>query len=200
MIKKYLPRIFIIVGGYILFRFPAGLLEDWIIGKVEKQMETNGISFFILWVLPLLGAIGLLAIVGWVWGFIKEIQIKARDEYQPRSPTAIIGMVGSVSLLHGETGGLKWHFNTNDKKDYLLEAPVPIQSVRFTKPTDIIIKRDALLPIMVDCESNPLKRIRNKIFSVPKPQISVKRFTEKGIIFDEENTDGTDISLEFYPK
>lgn len=53
------------------------------------------------------------------------------------------------------------------------------------------------LPAFVPCERKILRRLRNWILGIPTPRIVVKSFTDKGIIFDEENTDGTEVIVEF---
>lgn len=170
-------------------------------GEVLKQMENRGVSFFIIWILPLLAMIGLIAIVYWLRELFKETQIKMAGEYQPQNSgiRAEMIMSASISSILGRAGGLKYELNTNNNKDFLLEAKVPIQAARFTKPRDIVVRPEHL-PIMIECENSFWKRMRNKILSVPAPRIIVKRFTEKGLIWDEENTTGTDITIEFYPK
>ena len=134
-------------------------------------------------------ALGLLLL----WLAVRE-HLKAAKEYQPQKKAGVV-----ASAIVGRTGGLKFELNTNNKKDWLLETKVPIQSARFTKPRDIVV-RPEYLPIIIECEDSPWKRMRNKILSIPTPRIIVKRFTEQGIIWDEENTNGTDIMIEFYPK
>ena len=133
-------------------------------------------------------ALGILL----VWLAVRE-HLKVAKEYQPQKP----GVAACVII--GRTGGLKFELNTNNKKERLLEAKVPIQSARFTKPRDIVVRPEDL-PIMIECENSFWKRMRNKILSMPTPRIIVKRFTEQGIIWDEESTNGTDITIEFYPK
>jgi len=199
--KKYLPPIVATIIIYFALHFPAGLLENWIMAEVLEQAENKIASFFIIWVLPLLVTIGLIAIVIWTWGLVKEMRIRATNEYQPQEiGTANLVLKGHrPSIIVGKAGGLKFELNTNNKKDFVLEAKVPVQSARFTKPNDIIV-RPEYLPVIIECENSLWKQMRNTIFSVPRPRIIVKGFTEKGIIWDEENTEGTDITIEFYPK
>lgn len=141
-------------------------------------------------------ALGILL----VWLAVREY-LKVAKEYQPQKSgvTTSVALSPSVSIILGKAGGLKFNLNTNNKKDRLLEAKVPIQSARFTKPRDIIV-RPEYLPVIIECETSPWRRMRNKILSVPVPRIIVRRFTEQGIIWDEENTSGTDVTIEFYPK
>jgi len=185
---------------YILLRFPAGLLENWVMGEVLKQMESRGVSFFILWILPLLATIGVIAIAVWVGNLFVKFKTKVAGGYQPKSTRTVVAVMSTASVIIGKTGGLKYELNTNNEKNRLLEATVPIQSVRFTKPTDKVIRRGDSLPVILECERNPWKRFRNKLLSVPKPRIIIKSFTEKGIKWDEENTGTADIFIEFYPK
>ncbi len=196
MLKKL---IFCIVV-YILLRFPAGLLEDWVMGEVLEQIEANWLSLFILWILPLLAAIGLVAIANWVWKLIKRYKTKTEGEYQVRSSSNITIKTFAPSIIIGKAGDLKYELNAANKKDRLLEAKVPIQSVRFLKPIDKVIRRGDSLPVIIECERNCWKRFRNKLLFVLKPQIIVKCFTENGVKWDEENIEGADISIEFYPK
>lgn len=133
-------------------------------------------------------ALGILL----VWIAVRE-HLKVEKEYQSQKSGV------AASVIVGRTGGLKFELNTNNKKERLLEAKVPIQSARFTKPRDIVV-RPEYLPIIIECENSSWKRMRNKILSIPTPRIIVKQFTEQGIIWDEENTKGTDITIEFYPK
>lgn len=133
-------------------------------------------------------ALGLLLI----WLAVRE-HLKAVKEYQPQKS----GFAASA-IVTG-SGGLKFELNTNNKKDRLVEAKVPIQSARFTKPRDIIVRPEHL-PHIIERENSFWKRMKNKILSIPAPRIIVKQFTEQGIIWDEENTSRTDITIEFYPK
>jgi hypothetical protein len=128
-----------------------------------------------------------------VWLAVRE-HLKVAREYQPQKSGG-----GSLSLTIVKSGGLKLELDTNNKKDRLVEVKMPIQSARFIKPRDVII-RPEYLPVKIGCENSFWKRQKNKILSIPKPQIIVKGFTEKGIIWDEENTSGADITVEFYPK
>ena len=98
------------------------------------------------------------------------------------------------------SGGPKFELNTNNGKERRLEAEVPIQSLRFTKPKDIVIRPDHPLPVVIECENSTWRRLRDKLLFIRRPRIIVKGFTEKGIIWDEENTTGLDIAIEFYPK
>ena len=199
--KKHIPRILIFILVYIVIRFPAGLLENWVMGEVLEQVENTGISFLIIWILPIFAAIGLIAIAVWILGLIREIKIKAIGEYQPQKSgfNDVIDIADSVSRILGKAGGLKFELNTNNKKDFSLEAKVPIQSARFTKPEEKVVRPD-FLPVNIECEKSFWKRMRNKMLSVPKPRIVIKRFTKMGIIWDEENTNGADVAVEYYPK
>jgi hypothetical protein len=82
------------------------------------------------------------------------------------------------SVIIGKAGGLKYELNTASTEDRHLEATMPIQSVRFTKPTDKVIRRDDSLPVILECERRFWKRFRNNLLSVPKPRIIVKSFTQ----------------------
>src|SRR4030042_296174 len=141
-------------------------------------------------------ALGLLLI----WLAVRE-HLKIAKEYQPQKSgvDTNLGASSSVSVILGKSGGLKFELDTNNKKDRPLEAKVPIQSARFIKPRDVIVRPDNL-PHIIECETSFWKRMKNKILSVPTPRIIVKRFTEQGIIWDEENTNGTDITIEFIAK
>lgn len=194
-----LKKIFVYIVVYIVLRFPAGLLEDWVMGEVLEQMEVNGLNFFILWILPLLATIGLVAIANRVWNLIKNYKTKIEVEYQPQSSSNITITTFAPSVIIGKAGDLKYELDTANEKDRLLEAKMPIQSVRFLKPVDKVIRRGDSLPVIIECERKSWKRFRNKLLSVLKPQLIVKCFTENGIKWDEENTRGVDISLEFYP-
>ena len=199
MLKKYVPGFIVSIPVYIGLRFAAKLLEDWVMGEVLEQMENNGLSLFILWVLPLLGTIGLIAIGIYLWQLFRAMQRKAAGEYQPQKSRANVVVLEdpSVGTIVGRGGGLEYELNTHNKKGFLLEAKVPIQSARFTKPKEIIVRPD-YLPIIVECENSLWKRMRNKILFVPSPRIVVNSFTEKGITWDEQNTDGAEVAIEFY--
>ena len=167
--------------------------------EVLEQVEAKGISFLILWVLPLLAVISSVAIAYWIWNLIKGYKAKVQGEYQPQSVSKITITTHSPSVIVGKAGGLVYDLNTNNKKNRLLEAQMPIQAVRFTKPKDVVV-RSTFLPVVIECESSFWKRFRNKLLSVPKPRIIVKKFTPKGVVWDEENTVGAQIYVEFYPK
>ena len=168
-------------------------------GEVLGQVETKGFLLFLfLWILPLLLAISLIAIGYWVKNLIKGYKTKSAGEYQPKTlGDEVIIKAHPPTIILGKAGGLRFELNTN--KEQLLEATVPIQSARFIKPRDIVV-RPEYLPIMIECENSFWKRMRNKLLFVPRPRIIVKRFTEKGIIWDEEYTTGADIAIEFYAK
>lgn len=195
-----LKNIILPIIVYILLRFPIGLLKDWFMGEVLEQMESKGFLLFLfLWILPLLLTISLFATGIWVRNRIKNYKTKVATEYQPKSSGTKIGVAVTASIIVGKAGGLKHELNTNNKKNRLLEAKVPIQAIRFIKPTEIVVRPD-YLPVIIECEKAFWKRFRNKLLFVSRPRIIVKRFTEKGIIWDEENTTGADITIEFYPK
>lgn len=179
-----------------------GLLEDWFMGEVLEQMESKGFLLFLfLWILPLLLTISLFAAGVWVRNLIKNYKTKVASIYQPQKSGQKGGLIisESVSFVIGAASGLKFELKTNNENERLLEAKVPIQSARFIKPRDIVVRPD-YLPVMIECENSFRKRMRNKILSVATPRIIVKQFTEKGIIWDEDNTIKTDIVIEFYPK
>jgi len=158
-------------------------IEGWLImGNILNFIFNTKAGIFVI------QALGILLI----WLAIRE-HLKVAKEYQPQKSDV------AASVIVGRTGGLKFELNTNNKKERLLEAKVPIQSARFTKPRDIVV-RPEYLPIIIECENSSWKRMRNKILAIPTPRIIVKRFTEQGIIWDEENTNGIDITIEFYPK
>lgn len=166
-------------------------IEGWfIMGNILNFIFNTKAGIFVI------QALGLLL----VWLAVRE-HLKVAKEYQPQKSgvATSVSLSASVSVIVGRSGGLKIELNTNNKKDRLLEAKIPIQSARFIKPRDIIV-RPEYLPIMIECENSSWKRMRNKILSIPTPRIIVKRFTEQGMIWDEENTSGTDITIEFYPK
>jgi len=199
MLKKYLPGTIAAILLYLLFQLPARLLEHWFLSEVLEQVEAKGWSFLILWVMPLLAVISLTAIGYYIWNLIKGYKTKVQGEYQPQSVSKITITTHAPSVIVGKAGGLVYDLNTNNKKNRLLEAQIPIQAVRFTKPKDVVV-RPTFLPVVIECESSFWKRIRNKLLSVPNPRIIVKRFTEKGVVWDEENTTGADIFIEFYAK
>jgi len=166
-------------------------IKGWfIMGNILNFIFNTKAGIFVI------QALGILL----VWLAVRE-HLKVAKEYQPQKSgvAASVGLSASASVIVGRTGGLKFELNTNNKKERLLEAKVPIQSARFTKPRNIVV-RPEYLPIIIECENSSWKRMRNKILSIPIPRIIVKRFTEQGIIWDEENTKGTDITIEFYPK
>ena len=166
-------------------------IEGWfIMGNILNFLFNTRAGIFAI------QALGLLL----VWLAVRE-HLKVAKEYQPQKSGVAggVGLSASATVILGGTGGLKFELNTNNKKERLLEAKVPIQSVRFTKPRDIVV-RPEYLPIIIECENSSWKRMKNKILSIPTPRIIVKRFTEQGIIWDEENTKGTGITIEFYPK
>lgn len=166
-------------------------IEGWLImGDILNFIFNTKAGIFVI------QALGLLL----VWLAVRE-HLKVAKKYQSQESgvAANIGVKASVSVIVGKGGGLKFELNTNNRKDMLLEAKVPIQSARFTKPRDIVV-RPEYLPIIIECENSFWKRMKNKILSIPTPRIIVKRFTEQGIIWDEENTNGADITIEFYPK
>jgi hypothetical protein len=136
-------------------------------------------------------ALGLLLI----WLAVRE-HLKAVKEYQPQK---LGTLSASAIVIVGSTSGLKFELNTSNKKGRLLEAKVPIQSAWFTKPRDKVVRPEDL-PVIIECENNFWKRLKNKIVSVPTPRIIVKGFTEQGIIWDEENTNGADIIIELIAK
>ena len=180
---------FIIYSAFILIWFTNVLgniqdtIEGWLImGNILNFIFNTKAGVFII------QALGILL----VWIAVRE-HLKVEKEYQSQKSGV------AASVIVGRTGGLKFELNTNNKKERLLEAKVPIQSARFTKPRDIVV-RPEYLPIIIECENSSWKRMRNKILSIPTPRIIVKQFTEQGIIWDEENTKGTDITIEFYPK
>lgn len=193
-----LQKIILFSIVYILLRFPIGLLEDWFMGEVLEQMESKGFLLFLfLWILPILLTISLFAAGVWARNLIKNYKTKVATEYQPKSPRVVVGLSVTATVIVGKAGGLIYDLNTNNKKNRLLEAKVPIQAVRFTKPKDVVV-RPTFLPVVIECESSFWKRFRNKLLSVPKPRIIVKSFTDKGVVWDEENTVGADIFVEFY--
>jgi hypothetical protein len=126
--KNIITCLIILVLTY-LFTFPFLFIENWFMGEILKQMENNWLSFFILWICPLLTAIGLIAIFSWVWGYIKTVKEKAVNGYQTKQPNPpnISIQCFTPSIVTGNTGGLKWGFNTNNKKDFLIEADIPVQ-------------------------------------------------------------------------
>ncbi len=164
-------------------------------------METKGFFLFLfLWILPLLLTISLISTGYWVINLTKGYKTKLAGEYQPKTLSDVVSITAHPpSIVLGKGGGLKFELNTNNEKERLLEAEVPIQSLRFTKPKEQVIRPDNL-PIIIECEKSARKRLRNKLMAVPRPRIVVKRFTEKGIIWDEDNTAGIDIAIEFCPK
>ncbi|MGD0855623.1 MAG: hypothetical protein ABSA18_07435 [Dehalococcoidia bacterium] len=94
--------------------------------------------------------------------------------------------------------GARYEFTTQNSINNKFEYNSPIQSVRFIKPVEkIIFPTD--VPAFVHCENRIIYRLRNRILGIPTPRIMVKQFTERGIIFDEENTYGIDAVLELTP-
>lgn len=60
--RNLLRTAFVAIGWYVL-RFPALLLEDWLMGEIIGGLEANYqtiLSVILTWVLPLLVAIGLV--------------------------------------------------------------------------------------------------------------------------------------------
>jgi len=170
-------------------------------GEVLEQVENRGLSFLILWILPLFAAIGVLAILIWIVDAVKELKHKVVGEYTPQATviqTQLGATVHPISVIKGSGNGLKHELWTVNGKARHIESKTPIRALRFNKPKDIIIRRDDL-PVIFDCENSFWKRLRNRLLFIPNPRIIVKAFTEKGVIWDEENTNGQYIEIEFYP-
>ena len=184
-----------VITSIILLVFTLIYVANFL-GNLQDTIEGLSIMGDILnFVFNTRAGILVILVLGFLllWFAVRE-HLKIAKEYQPQK----LGS-GSLSLTVVKSGGLKFELNTNNKKDRSLEAKEPIQSARFIKPRDIVVRRGDL-PIIIECENSFWKRVRNKILSIPTPRIIVKQFTEQGIIWDEENTSGTDITIEFYPK
>lgn len=107
----------------------------------------------------------------------------------------------NLELTHNwvTSNGFIVQSTTKNEKGRLLGIEQPIQSARFIKPVERVVRHDDL-PVLIPFERNIIKKFKNWVFSVPVQRIVVQEFTEEGIIFDEENTDGAEIKIQFYKK
>jgi len=165
------------------------IIEGWgIMGDILNFAFNTQAGYFIFLL------IGLLIL----WLAVKE-HLKLAREYQPRSSKGAVTQTSVPTSTIGNYSDIACDLSTNNVKGRLVEASVPIQSVRFTKPKEKIVRPEHL-PDFIDCEKSFLKRFRNSLLSLPKPRIIITHFTEKGIIWDEENTSGANIHIDFYSK
>ncbi|RPJ63720.1 MAG: hypothetical protein EHM12_01605 [Dehalococcoidia bacterium] len=139
----------------------------------------------------------LIISIAYLWKYIRFLQ---RD-YQ-KKPTGKLkdGAITVTMLpLKGMMIGPRFTFMTQNDTSFKFEYNQPVQAAHFIKPVDKVIRPDDI-PVFVHCEPNFWRRLRNKIFCIPTPRIVVKQFTDKGIVWDEENTYGIDVILELTPK
>ncbi len=138
----------------------------------------------------------LLGLVTLWMGIRKGLGVMAG--YQGKTTKESIRISDGAILIKTKSGPPpSCEFNTNNKQNRKMECDIAIQSVRFIEPIEKVI-RPEYLPAFVSCEPSRLKRLRNSILGIHSPRIVIKKFTEKGIIFDEENTNGTNVIIEFY--
>lgn len=131
------------------------------------------------------------------WLFVKA-HLDAAKEYQGKSPSETTVLSDTVYKMVRRAGPIpSFEFNTQNRSNEKLEVEEHVQSVRFIKPTERVIRANEL-PSFVYCEHKRILRLRNWVFGIAKPRIVVKEFTENGIVFDEENTSGTEVVVEFY--
>ena len=136
------------------------------------------------------------------WG--AQQGLKAASQYQPaKKSDSSLSLSTEVHLMlirGGPLARLEW--NTHNQKDSVLGDERVIggmQAARFIEPVEKIIRVDGL-PAFVSCEPRLWKRARNHLLGVPQPRIVVKQFTNNGILFDEENTQGLNVVVELYGK
>lgn len=169
-------------------------------GKVVGKVEGDSLKTVLVWIIPLAFAISTVAILSWGWGFIGSLRAKIMKEYKSDSGRVEIERVRETGvLILQDKSQLKVKTFTQNATGRSLHTDVPIQSARFIKPTEKIVRPDHL-PDTIPCEKSRLRMLRNWLFLVPKPRIVVRGFTDVGIIVDEENTEGQQLEVEFYPK
>lgn len=138
---------------------------------------------------------GSVYVIRWIWMIERA---RAAAEYQPK-PQMAPAIPETMIVLLSTADGLRYEWTTNNGKAQRREASIPIQAVTFIKPTEKVVRRGHA-PVPVDCERDSWKRLRNAILVFPKPRIIIRRFTDKGIVYDEENTVGVSVVIEFTPQ
>jgi len=94
-----------------------------------------------------------------------------------------------------------WKFYTRDAKNRTVgdqrKDGKKIQSIRFTKPVEMMINENQL-PKAINLEPKSWKRLSYFFLGIPQPRIVVKKFFGKEILFDEESTGTRDVNVEIY--
>lgn len=131
-------------------------------------------------------------------GIRKHINVST--EYQGQPKPANVSISSSLTKVLKKSGPPTLvDFDTANKKNRQMKCDYAVQSVRFIKPIEKVIRQQDI-PVEIPCEPQRLKRLRNRIFGIRSPRIVVKGFIKQGIIFDEVNTHGVNVVIEFYEK